>query len=33
MGDIIALSPSIIIEREHIDTMMSILSEAFGRIG
>jgi beta-alanine--pyruvate transaminase len=31
-GDIIALSPSLIIEREHIDTMTSILSEALGRI-
>jgi adenosylmethionine-8-amino-7-oxononanoate aminotransferase len=33
MDDIIALSPPMIVEREHIATMMSILSEAFGRIG
>jgi adenosylmethionine-8-amino-7-oxononanoate aminotransferase len=32
MDDIIALSPPMIVEREHIDTMMSILSEAFGCI-
>jgi beta-alanine--pyruvate transaminase len=31
-GDIIALSPPLIVEREHVDTMMSILSEALGRI-
>ncbi len=31
-GDIIALSPPLIVEREHVDTMMSILSDVLGRI-
>jgi beta-alanine--pyruvate transaminase len=31
-GDIIAVSLPLIVEREHIDIMMSVLSEALGRI-
>ena len=31
-GDIIALSPPLIVEREQIDTMVSVLSEALGHV-
>ncbi len=31
-GDIIALSPPLIVERTHIDTMISVLSDALERV-